>query len=478
MAIDTGTPKVVASRGGAPKAWVDRRGRLVLVAVCLGFFMIQVDATVVNVALPAIGRELGGSFGGLQWVIDSYTLVLAAAMLGAGSVADRIGVRRLFEIGLIVFTIGSAACAAAPDLIALICARTIQGAGAAALLPCSLALTVHEFPAGRARARALGVWGGFGSLGMVCGPLFGGLAVGLVSWRLVFAINIPAGVLAMKLVRRHVTETARARPGRFDVAGLLLGTIGLGTATGAFIEAGQLGWSAALPTGLLAGAILAGLAFMAAERRAARPLLPLGLLRSRPFTTAVGVGFLFNFCLYGVLFCLAVYLQRTRGQSALDSGLEILPLMVVVTLGALASGRLTARYGPRRPMLAGLGLAGCGAGLLSLVGSATPLATVCLASVGLGLCALAMPAMTSVAVGAVDVDRAGLASGVLNAARQSGGALGVAVLGALLVAGRQQPSLAAALPVAAGGYLLAAVLAVVATRRSSVARATGKPRTA
>jgi MFS transporter, DHA2 family, methylenomycin A resistance protein len=466
--------------------WVDRRGRFVLVAVCLGFFMIQVDATVVNVALPSIGHDVGGSFGGLQWVLDSYTLVLAAAMLGAGSLADRLGARRVFELGLIVFTLGSAACAVAPDLILLICARIVQGAGAAALLPCSLALTVHEFPAGPARARALGVWGGMGSLGMVCGPLFGGIAVGLVSWRLVFVINVPAGAVAMGLVRRFVRETSLAAGGRFDLAGMLLGTLGLGAAAAGFIEAGQLGWSAPLPTGLLAGAVFAGLLFVVAEQRAARPLVPLGLLRSRPFTAAVGVGFLFNFCFYGALFCLSLYLQRTRGEPALETGLLLVPLMLVVTLGALASGRLTARLGPRLPMLAGLGLAAVGAGLLSLLGSGVSLPVVLAASSLLGLCSLAMPAMTSVAVGALDADRAGLASGVLNAARQSGGALGIAALGSLLVAGGSgagsgrragaaattgHVNLGSAMPLAVAGYVLAIILALLATRRRRAAAA-------
>ncbi|HEX3873230.1 MAG TPA: MFS transporter [Solirubrobacteraceae bacterium] len=449
----------------AERAWVDRRGRFVLVAVCLGFFMIQLDATVVNVALPAIGRDVGGSFAGLQWVVDSYTLVLAAAMLCAGSLADRLGARRLFELGLIGFGIGSAACAAAPDLVVLICARAVQGAGAAALLPCSLALTAHEFPNGRARARALGVWGGFGSLGMACGPLFGGLAVGLVSWRLIFVINIPAGLLAMGLVRRFVGETPRTAGGRLDLAGFVLGTCGLGLATAGFIESGQAGWTAPLPIGLLAAGILAGGVFWVVERRTARPLVPVGLFANRPFTAAVGVGFLFNLCFYGALFCVSLYLQRTRGESPLDAGLEILPMTVFVGLGSLASGRLIARFGPRLPMLAGLGMAGCGAGLLGMVGPSAPLGLVLAGSICLGLCSLAMPAMTSVAVGAVDAERTGLASGVFNAARQTGGALGVAVLGALLVTGGRVPSLGRALPLAAGGYVVAIGLAIAATRR-------------
>jgi MFS transporter, DHA2 family, methylenomycin A resistance protein len=437
-----------------------RTPKLTLTAICLGFFMIQLDATIVNVALPAIGRDVGGSIAGLQWVIDSYTLVLAAGMLPAGSAADRIGARRVFEGGLVVFTGGSALCAAAPTLLTLIAARTIQGAGAAAVLPSSLALIVQEFPEAGARARALGIWGGIASVGLAAGPVLGGAAVELSSWRTVFVVNVPVGVVAAVLIRRFVGASDRTRREPRDLWGFVTAAAALGCATAGFIEIGQRGWSDPLSIGLLLTAAGAGAGFVAVERRADAPMVPLKLFRIRRFSAAVGVGLLFNLCLYGALLCLSLYLQRARGQSALDAGLLVLPMLTAVGVGAIASGRLTARRGPRCPMLAGMALALLGSVVLSLVGPSTSLAVLLIGSVALGLCSLAMPAMTSVALGSVDSGRAGLASGVLNAARQSGGALGVALLGSLLAAGG---GLHAALPVASAGYLVAIGLSWVAT---------------
>src|ERR1700729_545558 len=186
-----------------------RNGAIALLSVCLGFFVIQLDVTIVNVALPAIQREIGGSLAGLQWVIDAYTLALASIMLTAGSTADRIGARKVFVLGLTAFAVGSAACAAAPSLGVLIAARAVQGLGASALLPCSLALLVHQFPDPRARAGALGVWGGLGSLGVALGPVFGGVLVAMAGWRSIFLVNVPVCALTVILLRRHVTESPR-----------------------------------------------------------------------------------------------------------------------------------------------------------------------------------------------------------------------------------------------------------------------------
>ena len=442
------------------------RRRIVLGAVCLGFFLIQVDATIMNVALPSIGDDFGGSFAGLQWVIDSYALVLAAGMLMAGTTADWFGARRLFQLGLVTFLIGSAACAAAPDLDSLIAARALQGAGAAALLPCSLALIVHAFPDGRERAAALGVWGGFGSLGMAFGPLLGGIAVELSSWRVVFIVNVPAIVVALLLVARFVRESPRRPRGRTDYGGLVLGTLALAMITGGFIEAGQRGWLGRLPVVLILAGMLVAAGFVAQERRSSNPMLPLDLFRSTSYRAAVGIGLLFNLCAYGTLICLALYLQRTRGESPLETGLTILPMTVLIGVGSVLSGRITARRGPRAPMLIGLGSAGCGAAALSLVGPGSSLALVIAGSLAVGACSLAMPAMTAVALASAPVERAGLASGVLNTARQAGGALGVAVLGSLLLAGSSgdRLDLHSALPVAVAGYLCAIVLTGIATR--------------
>jgi DHA2 family methylenomycin A resistance protein-like MFS transporter len=423
--------------------------------------------TIVNVALPSIQREIGGSLAGLQWVIDAYTLALASVMLTAGSAADRIGARRMFTAGLAVFAAGSAACAAAPALGVLIAARAVQGVGASALLPCSLALIVHQFPDPRARARALGVWGGMGSLGVALGPVLGGALVALTGWRAIFVVNVPVCALTMVALRRYVAESPLKPERRTDVAGLVLGILSLAGLTGGFILAGQQGWLSPVPGVLLGAGVLAGLAFVLAERRQAAPMLPLALFRSRDLSAATGVGVLFNLCLYGALICLSLFLQQSRHESALSTGLLILPMSIAVGAGSLASGPLTARLGPRWPMIAGLGLAAAGAALLATAGAGTSLGVVVAGSVILGLCSLAMPAMTAVVVGAAGREHAGVASGILNAARQSGGALGVALLGSLLASsasGGHALSLHVPLAAAAAGYVLAVALAAAAIR--------------
>ena len=444
-----------------------RGGAGALLSVCLGFFVIQLDVTIVNVALPSIQQEIGGSLAGLQWVIDAYTLALASVMLTAGSAADRIGARRLFVAGLAVFAAGSAACAAAPTLGVLIAARAAQGVGASALLPCSLALIVHQFPDPRARARALGVWGGMGSLGVALGPVLGGALVALTGWRAIFIINVPVCVLTVILLRRHVAESPLKPERRADVPGLVLGILALAGLTGGFIIAGQQGWLAPLPAALLGAGVLAGLTFVLAERRTAAPMLPLALFRSRELSAATGVGVLFNLCLYGALICLSLFLQQSRHESALATGLLILPMSVAVGAGSLVSGPLTARLGPKPPMITGFVLAAAGAALLASASAGTPLALIVAGSVLLGMCSLAMPAMTAVVVGSAGREHAGVASGILNAARQAGGALGVALLGALLASSQtagQGMTLHLPLTVAAAGYLLAIGLALAIRR--------------
>ena len=450
-----------------------RARKVALAAVCLGFFVIQLDVTIVNVALPTIQRDIGGTIAGLQWVIDAYTLALASVMLTSGSAADRIGGRRVFLIGLVAFGIGSAACAAAPNLGALIAARAVQGLGASALLPCSLALIVHQFPDARARARALGVWGGMGSLGVALGPVLGGALIATVGWRAIFLVNIPVCALTAWLLIRYVSESEPDTTRRTDIPGLLLGVAALAGITAAFIEAGREGWLSPLPDALGAAGIVTAVAFAVIEakfsgRSGRDPMLPTNLFRSRPFSAATSVGILFNACLYGALICISLYLQQTRHESAAMTGLLILPMSVAVGAGSTASGWVTAHFGPRFPMVTGLGLAAAGAALLSLVGPASSLALLVAGTVILGMCSLAMPAMTAVVVGSAGREHAGVASGVLNAARQAGGALGVALLGSLLVSGGhggQALSLHAPLIVSAAGLLLAVCLAWVATHR-------------
>ncbi|GAA1691557.1 MFS transporter [Fodinicola feengrottensis] len=436
---------------------------MAFIAICMGFLLIQLDATIVNVALPAIGQDLGGTLTGLQWIVDSYTLALAGLLLTTGSLADQWGARRIYLAGLLLFTIASATCAAAPTLGVLVAARAVQGIGAAALLPCSLTLLARLYPTGRERARALGVWGLIASLGLAAGPVLGGLTVAFAGWRIIFLANLPIGALTVVLLLRAVPETSLTHTRKFDVAGMITGVVGLTAATAGCIEAGHSGWLSPLTLVLLAvGAVAAG-AFGWAESRSAAPMMPLSIFRSAAFSATVLLGLLFNLCLYGALLCLSLFLQQSHHLTALAAGGTLFPLTVMIGVGATASGRLTARFGPRPPMLAGMTCGAIGALMLGFAGPHPSIAVIITGSAVLGLCSLTMPAMTSVALGALDADRAGLASGVLNAARQAGGALGVALLGSLLVA-TGGPALTAPLIAVGGAYVLATALAWLATK--------------
>ncbi len=437
------------------------RPRLALVALCLAFFVVQLDATVVNVALETIGRDLGGGLGDQQWIVASYTVALAAGMLTAGSLGDRYGARRVCVVGLVVFGLASAACALAPTIGWLVAARTLQGVGAAGLLPCSLALIVGQFPHPEKRAGALGIWGGIGSLGMATGPVVGGSLIALADWRAIFLVNVPVCLVTIVLTSVSVVESSR-RERRTDPVGLVLGIVALGALTGGVIEAGQRGWTDPLSLGLVVVGLLGGVVFVLAERRRAEPMLPMTMFSSRPFSGGTVAGGVFNFCLYGTLLVVSLFLQGTLGQSAFRAGMFVLPLTVAVGFGATLSGRLTARFGPRPPMLGGYVMGALGTGILALAGSGGPLWLVVTGSVVLGFCSIAMPAMTSVTMSGVDAAHTGLGSGVLNTARQAGGALGAAVFGTLLTVGGAE-SLTGPMIAALLAYLVAIGATVVAT---------------
>jgi len=335
--------------------------RFALVAMCLAFFIAQLDVTVVNVALEAIRTDLGGTLRDQQWVLDAYTLALAAGMLGAGWSGDRFGSRRVCQLGLGVFAAASVLCALAPDSGALVAARAVQGVGACALLPCSLALIVAQFPAAADRARALGIWGGIGALGMAAGPVLGGALVAWTGWRAVFLVNVPVCLVAMLLIRLFVLDAGPRGGGRVDLAGFGLGTVALAGVTGGLIELGEPAARGALAPILIAAGCLVGAVFLVVERRTAEPMLPVGMFSRPRFAPAVAAGFLFNFCLYGALLCVSIVLQAQLRLPPFRVGLLILPLTVAIGVGATLSGRLTARYGPRPPMLAGYALGGLGA---------------------------------------------------------------------------------------------------------------------
>jgi MFS transporter, DHA2 family, methylenomycin A resistance protein len=451
--------------------------RLALVVICLGYFMVIVDTTVVNVALPAIGRDLHGGVAGLQWVVDAYTLSFAGLLLTGGALAERLGGRRVFGAGLVVFAAASAACGLAPGLEFLVAARLVQGAGAALLVPSSLVLLQAAYPTRAGRARAFGAWGAIAGIGAASGPVVGGLLVTAWSWRGVFFLNLPFAAAAMALAGRAVPASAR-RARDVDLPGQILAIAGLALLTWSLVRAGQAGWTSPLVVTGLALSAAAWAGFGWAEYRAADPMLPPGLLRRPSFGAGGAVGLLINLGFYGQLFLMSLYLQDVRGYSALVTGLALLPEAALLVVASTTSGRIMARTGPRTPMLAGLVLGG--AGLLGLVaaGAATsyPLLVAPMAAAGFGM-ALTMPAATAAVIEAAPADRGGIASGVINAARQAGGVLGVALLGSLVHARAAfLPGLHAGLIIAAGAFFAGALITFCGVDRAGSPRAgTGDP---
>ncbi|VWC09239.1 MFS transporter [Burkholderia lata] len=413
----------------------------VVATVSTGFVVTQLDVTIVNIALAHLAGDLHLPVAGLQWVVDAYTLAFAVLMLSGGALGDRFGARRLYIAGLVLFALASLACGAASAPAMLIAARALQGVGAAAMLPNSLALlndACRHDP--HLRARAVGWWTAAGSISIAAGPVVGGLLIAAWGWRGIFLVNLPlcaaglAAAFAWVPARRVVaapTEPSRSIRA-LDLRGQFIAIAMLTALTGAVIEWRPLGFTHPVVAGGFALAALAALAFVAVEARTATPMLPLSLFRHRTFSAAVLFGICVNLTYYGTVFVLALYLQRARGESALQAGLAFLPLTGGFLLSNLASGRVVARHGPRAPMLAGALVAALGYGSLHFIDASTPLAALLvpflLIPTGMGF---AVPAMTTAVLASVAPERAGIASAVLNTARQAGGAMGVAAFGAL-----------------------------------------------
>ncbi|MET9503766.1 MFS transporter [Streptomyces sp. NPDC006622] len=417
--IRAGTGPVLRVRPGAA-----------LATALLGFFVITLDALVVNVALPAIRTDLGGGMTGLQWVVDGYTLMFAALLLSAGSLSDRVGARRAFALGLVVFVAASAACGLAPSLPALIAARLVQGAGAAAMMPTSLALIREAYSDPVKRSRAVALWAVGGAVASAAGPVAGG-AASLISWRTIFFINLPVGVAALVLLAFAARSPGRAVP--FDVTGQISAVLAMGALTFAAIEAGSAGfaapqvWAAALLT------VGAAAVFVRAQARGRHPMVPLELLRRRTVLISCGAGFAFMAAFYGMVFVFSIYLQQQRGLSALATGLTFVPMTVLSAFVNPLSARAAERLGPRVPIGCGMYLMTCGLLSLALVPTGTPTWALALLMLPVGLGGpLAMPPTTALLVNSVPAHQTGTASGVFNTSRQLGGALAVAVFGALI----------------------------------------------
>ena len=414
------------------------RHLLIVGATSVGFVVSQLDVSIVNVALASIGHDLHASLASLQWTVDSYALAFAALMLSAGVLGDRFGARRLFVAGLALFALASLGCAFATDAPQLIAARALQGVGAAAMLPNSLALLNQSCGDDRRlRAHAVGIWTAAGAVSIAAGPIVGGMLIAAFGWRAIFWVNLPicaAGIAATYAWIADKRQSASARG--VDLPGQLLAVVALTSFVGAMIELRPLGIMHPLVIGGTVLAVVAGALFIAVERKSAAPMLPLSLFADPTFSAAVAFGVFANLTYYGMVFVLSLYLQRVLGHSPLQTGLAFLPLTGGFLLSNLASGPVVARFGSRAPMIAGALLDAAGFAALIFVGPSTPTAALLLPFLlipaGMGL---AVPAMTTAVLSAVAQERAGTASAVLNTARQSAGAIGVAAFGALAAHG-------------------------------------------
>ncbi|MER6535943.1 MFS transporter [Streptomyces sp900105755] len=401
-----------------------------MAAALLGTFVMTLDALIVNVTLPAIGRGLGGGMTGLQWVVDGYTLMFAALLLSAGSVTDKVGARRAFGAGLAVFVAASAICGLAPNLAVLVAARLVQGAGAAVVVPASLAVIREAFPDSVRRARAVSVWAMAGSAGAAAGPVAGGL-LSQADWRMIFFVNVPVGLAALLLLA--CTARSQRRPAPFDWAGQIAAVVAIGAVTYGAIEAGAAGFGRPRVLVAFALALVAGPVFLTAQARGAHPMVPPELLRSRTMRVAAAAGFAINVGFYGMIFLFSLYLQQNRGLSALAAGLAFVPMTVLTAFVSRASAWLAVRFGPRVPVVTGLLVMSAGLAVLGLVPVSVPVWTLVALMVPVGDGgSLALPSVTALLLDRVPAARAGTASGVLNASRQLGGALAVAAFGALV----------------------------------------------
>jgi EmrB/QacA subfamily drug resistance transporter len=407
------------------------QGRWVLLATILGSGMAQLDGTIVNVALPRIGEDLGAGLTSLQWTVNAYSLTLSALLLLGGSLGDRLGRKRIFVFGVIWFAAASAGCAAAPTAEVLIAMRALQGVGAALLTPGSLAILEAVFQPGD-RAEAVGAWSGLGGIASAIGPVLGGVLVGAApwGWRIAFLINVPMAVAVVLVAGRHVPETRDddASP-HVDVLGVVCAAAGLGLVIYALTEGPPLQWPAATVTALIAGLALL-VAFVVNEARSPAPLMPLSLFRSRQFTGANVVTLVLYAALSGAFFLLPVQLQRGSGFSPVAAGSALLPVTAVMVLLSARAGRLAQRIGPRLPMTVGPLVAGCGLALLTRVGTNASYLTEVLPGVlvfALGLSATVAP-LTATVLAAAPVRQVGVASAVNNDVARTAGLLAVAVL--------------------------------------------------
>jgi len=413
-----------------------RRRALILAICCLSLLIVGMDATIVNVALPAIRAELHSGVSGLQWVIDAYTLTLASLLLLSGSTADRIGRRRTFQIGLVSFTAGSLLCSLAPTLQLLIIARIIQAVGGSMLNPVAMSIITNVFREPRERAKAIGIWGGVVGISMGLGPVLGGVLIQTVGWRWIFWINVPIGVAAIVLAGIFVPESKAPTARRLDPLGQILVIAVLGGSTYAIVESGRLGLSSVLLWSIIVAAVVALAAFLAHERRRIEPLLDLRFFSSAPFSGATVIAICAFGGYAGFLFLNSLYLQEVRGFSALQAGVTVLPMAIMTMIWAPVSGRLVAAGKARLALIAaGAAMAMGAVGLTAITATTSvPYLIGCYVVFAIGFGLVNAP-ITNTAVSGMPLSQAGVAAAVASTSRQVGATLGVAVIGSVLAAG-------------------------------------------
>ena len=452
-----------------------------LAAVSFGLFMIMLDNTVVNVALPSIQRDLGTDLSSLQWIVTGYALTFAALMLIGGKVADAYGRRLIFVVGIAVFTTASLWCGLADSGDELIAARVLQGAGAALMNPATLSIIAATFPPHQ-RGTAIGIWAGVSGLALAIGPLVGGLITEHLDWSWIFFVNIPVGIIAIAASFLFIDESRDETHVRLDLPGLATSAIGLFTLTYALIEANTYGWTSPRILGAFAVAGVSILAFILLERYQRAPMLPLELFRSRTYSGANMVMLLVALAMFGVFFFLSLYMQNVLGYSAVQTGAAFLPMTILIILIAPVAGKTSDRFGSRGLMTAGMILIAAQLLYFSRLGVEASFWNLLPAFLvgGVGM-ALTMTPSAAAATRSVSVDKAGVGAAVLNASRQVGGSLGIALIGAIMAieaGGERTPEafvdgLQTALLVASGIATLGAVVAFSMVRPHEAARLAG-----
>ncbi len=411
-----------------------------LAAVAFGLFMIMLDNTVVFVALSSIQRDLHISTSELEWVVNGYALTFAVLMLTGGKLADMVGRRFIFIVGLVIFTLASLACGLATSAAVLIGARVVQGVGSALMNPATLSIITATFPP-RLRGTAIGIWVGVSAMALAIGPLVGGLITEHIDWSWIFFINVPVGILAIVVARLVIDETRdTSAEQRLDLPGLVVSGVALFALTYALIEANQHGWTSPLIVSLFAVAALGLFAFVVLELRQRIPMLDLSLFRNPTFAGANVVMFLVALAMFGVFFFVSLYTQNILGYSPTEAGASFLPMTILIVLLAPIAGRLADRIGSRWLMGTGLGFVAASLAIFSTLGVASSFWNLLPAMIvgGIGM-AFAMTPTAAAAMGSVPVDKAGVGSAVLNSMRQVGGSLGIALMGAIVVASIHVP---------------------------------------